>query len=319
MGGYILKRILSIIPVLIVVAVVVFLIIHLTPGDPASAMLGPDANEEQVRQLQEAMGLNRPLPEQFFKWVGEVLHGNLGDSIFLKKPVIIIFLNHIGPTLSLTIFAEIFATLIAIPLGIMAATRRDSYVDQFVMGFALFGISVPSFLLGLFMILLFAVKIGIFPVAGYVPLAEGLFNHLRFIIMPGISLGIMSAAHIARMVRSSMLDVLSRDYIKTARAKGLREKFVIYKHALRNAFIPALEIIGQQIGLLIGGAAVIETVFNIPGIGQLVVTAIERRDYPIIQGIILIIASSYVLINLLLDFMYGIVNPQVRFTNTKGE
>lgn len=312
MKGYILKRLLSLIPVLFVVAVVVFLIIHITPGDPASVMLGPEASPREVAELREELGLNLPLYQQFTSWLAGVVQGDFGWSIFMNEPVLQSFFSHLGPTLSLAIFAQLLAVVLAIPFGVIAAKRRGTIIDQTFMGGSLIGISVPSFLLGLLLILLFAVQLRWLPVAGYKPLNAGFLLHIRYLILPAIALGAMQAALIARMTRSSMLDILNANYIKTARSKGLREKIIIYKHALRNAFIPILTVIGQTFGTLVAGAAVVETVFNIPGIGQLIVNSVERRDFAVIQGTILLVAISYVLINLVVDLLYGVIDPRVR-------
>ncbi|WP_400163096.1 ABC transporter permease [Brevibacillus sp. TJ4] len=312
MSGYILKRLLSTLPILAVVATVVFLIVHLTPGDPAAVMLGDEAGEAEIAELREQLGLNLPLPVQFYHWLVNVLQGDLGQSYFSGMPVTRSFVEHLGPTFSLAVLAQIIAILIAIPIGIFAARRRGSLADQAVMGVSLLGISVPSFLLGLFLILLFAVQLKWLPVAGYKPLGDGLWNHLRYLILPALALGFMQAALIARMTRSSMLDIIADNYIKTARAKGLKERIVIYKHALRNAFIPILTVIGETFGGLVTGAAVVETVFNIPGIGQLIISSVERRDYPVIQGTVLLITVTYVFLNLIIDLLYGVVDPRVR-------
>ncbi|MDH4616883.1 ABC transporter permease [Brevibacillus sp. AY1] len=312
MSGYILKRLLSMLPILAVVAVVVFMIVHLTPGDPAAVMLGDEAGEKEIAELRSQLGLDLPLAVQFFHWLANVLQGDLGKSYFSDVPVTQAFWEHLGPTVSVAILAQIIAILIAIPIGIMAARRRGTMIDQAVMGVSLFGISVPSFLLGLFLILLFAVQLKWLPVAGYKPLSSGLWNHLRYLILPALALGFMQAALIARMTRSSMLDIIADNYIKTARAKGLKERMVIYKHALRNACIPILTVIGETFGGLVTGAAVVETVFNIPGIGQLIISSVERRDYAVIQGTVLLITVTYVLLNLIIDLLYGIVDPRVR-------
>lgn len=312
MKRYIVKRLLSLIPVLFVVAVVVFLIMHITPGDSAAVILGPEASPEEVEELREELGLNLPIVQQFINWGGAVLKGDLGWSVFMKKPVLQAFTEHLGPTLSLAIMAQLFAILVAVPLGVIAARHRGTAVDQSFMGLALMGISIPSFLLGLFLILLFSVQLQWLPVAGYRPLSEGFLEHIRYLILPAIALGAMQAALIARMTRSSMLDVLNSNYIKTARSKGVKEGRITFKHALRNAFIPILTVIGQTFGTLIAGAAVVETVFNIPGIGQLIINSVERRDFAVIQGTILLIAVSYVLINLIIDLLYGVIDPRVR-------
>nr|WP_283175705.1 ABC transporter permease [Lysinibacillus sp. Bpr_S20] len=310
--NFILKRILSLIPVLFVVSVVVFLLVHITPGDPASVMLGPEASPQEVAKLQEELGLNRPILEQYVTWVGDIFKGDLGTSLFMKQPVLTAFLEHLGPTFSLAIMAQLFAIVLAIPLGVLSAKFRGSLLDQTFMGVSLVGISVPSFLLGLFLILLFGVELRWLPVAGYKPVAAGLDVHIRYLILPAIALGSMQAALIARMTRSSMLDVLSANFIKTARAKGVKEFIITIKHSLRNAFIPILTIIGQTFGTLVAGAAVVETVFNIPGIGQLIINSVERRDFEVIQGVVLLIGVSYVTINLVIDLLYGIVDPRLR-------
>lgn len=312
MKAYIIRRVLSTIPVLLVVAVVVFFLIHLTPGDPAAVILGPDATVDEINQLREEMGLNDPIFVQFVNWFGKIIRGDLGWSVYMKMPVLDAFIDKLGPTLSLAIFAQILAIVIAIPAGIIAANFRGTKKDQAIMTFTLFGISIPNFLLALLLVLLFAVQLKWFPVAGYYPLSSGLLKHLEYLVLPALALGTIQAALIARVTRASMLDVLNANYIKTARAKGLRRTVVIWKHALKNAFIPILTVIGQSFGQLIAGAVVTETVFNIPGIGQLIINAIMRRDFEVIQGTVLLIALSYVLINLIVDLMYGLFDPRVR-------
>jgi peptide/nickel transport system permease protein len=241
-----------------------------------------------------------------------VLQGDLGDSLFIRQPVTEVLADALGPTLSLAIMAELLALVIAVPAGIVAARRRGTAVDRAFMGGALLGISVPSFLSGLFLVLVFAVGLGWFPVAGFRPVEDGLGRHLTYLVLPAIALGGLQAALIARTTRSSMLDVLTENYMKTAKAKGLSERVRIYKHALRNAALPVLTVIGQTFGTLIAGAAVVETVFNIPGIGQLVVNSVERRDFVVIQGVVLLIAVSYVLINLVVDVLYSALDPRLR-------
>lgn len=312
MFNYIIKRIFSLIPVLFVVSIVIFMIIHLTPGDPATVILGHEATEQQINELRDQLGLNAPIYVQYFNWIAGVFKGDFGTSYFMKQPVTEAIFEHLGPTISLAILAETVSLIIAIPLGIAAATRRGSLADQTIMGVSLLGMAVPSFLLGLFLILLFGVKLGWLPVAGYQPLSSGLWNHLKYLIMPAISLGAIQAALIARMTRTSMLDVLNTDFIKTARAKGVKERNVIYKHAFRNALLPILTVIGQTFGTLVAGAVVTEAIFNIPGIGQLVINSVLRRDYAVIQGVVLFITLSYVLINLIIDLLYGYIDPRVR-------
>ncbi|WP_371377543.1 ABC transporter permease [Sporomusa aerivorans] len=313
MLSYIFKRILSLIPVLAVVALVDFIIIHLTPGDPAAIMLGSDATETDLAKLREQLGLTLPIYIQFSHWLLGVLQGDLGTSIFMNMPVTEAIWQHLGPTVSLSLLAEFIAVIFALPLGVMAATRRGSWIDQLLMVTGLLGISIPSFWLGLNFILLFAVKLNWLPAAGYQPLSSGLLNHIKYLLLPALSLGIMQAALIARMTRASMLEVLSENYIRTAQAKGLKRQVIIYKHALRNAFIPVITVIGLTFATLVGGAVVTEMVFNIPGIGKLVVNSVLRRDYVVIQGTILMIAAAYVFINLFIDILYAYIDPRVRF------
>lgn len=296
-----------------VVSIVIFSIIHLTPGDPISYMLGDEATEEQVANARMELGLDLPLYEQYLRWVLNVLKGDLGVSIHMGITVLEAIKNHVGPTLSLAILAQAVSLLIAIPLGIIAAIKRGSIVDQTVMGFSLLGMAIPSFLLALFLVLLIGVNLQWLPIAGYQPLENGLWNHLKYLIMPAISLGSIQAALIARMTRSSMLEVLNNNYIKMARAKGVVERKIIYSHALRNAFLPILTVIGQTFGALVTGAVITETIFNIPGLGQLIINSVERRDYTIIQGIVLFVTFIYVMLNLLIDLLYGVIDPRVRF------
>lgn len=312
MFAYLLKRILSTIPVLFIVSVVIFMLIHITPGDPASFILGSEATPEEVENLREQLGLNEPLIQQYAHWIRNLIQGNMGTSYITGNSVGQMIVSHIGPTLSLAIFAEIIAVVIAIPLGIIAAIRRGTLIDQTVMGISLAGMAVPGFLLALLFILFFGVKLQWFPVAGYSPIAGGWENHLRYLIMPAVSLGAIQAALIARMTRSSMLEVLNKNYIKTARSKGVSESGVVFRHALQNAFMPILTVIGQTFGVLVTGAVIIETIFNIPGIGQLIMNSIEKRDYTVIQGIVLFVTLAYVSINLIVDLLYGLIDPKVR-------
>jgi peptide/nickel transport system permease protein len=315
MARYIVKRLLSVVPVLMVVVVISFSIIHLTPGDPASIILGDQASEKDIKQLQEQLGLHLPLYEQFYLYVVKLLHGNLGFSLFMKMPVLNAFLDHLGPTLMLTVIAQTIAIVISIPIGIYAARRKGTWIDYTVMGGVLLGVSLPSFLLGLLIIMLFAVHLNWLPAGGYKPLSAGLWNHLKYLILPGFTLGFMHAALIARMTRNSLLEVLNQNYIKTAMAKGVKKRWIIYKHALRNAFIPILTTIGLSLAILVSGATITEVVFNIPGIGKLIVNSVLRRDYEVIQGSILLITTLYVLINLLVDILYVLINPSIRYEN----
>lgn len=312
MGKYIIKRLLSLIPVLAVVMVFIFFIIHITPGDPATTILGQEASPEQIDELREKMGLNEPLYIQFITWIGDTLHGDFGESYFLEKSVLEAFLENLGPTLSLAILAQIIGVILALVFGIVAAKNRGKVQDEAIIGISLFGISIPSFLLGSLLIMVFAVQFQLLPVAGYQPLSAGVWEHLKYLILPAITLGSIQAALITRMTRSSLIDTLSENFVKTAKAKGLNEKAIILKHTLRVSFLPILTVIGESFGGLVTGAAVTEALFNIPGLGQLIVSSISRRDYAVIQGSILLITITYVLLNLIIDLLYAVIDPRVR-------
>jgi peptide/nickel transport system permease protein len=310
---YVVRRLLAVIPVMLVVATVAFVLVHLAPGDPASVIAGPYASAEDIGKLRRQLGLDEALPLQLVRWYGRLLRGDLGDSIFLRRPVTEAIVDRLEPTLLLTTWATLIAVLLGVPAGIVSARYHNTAVDQSLMGVALLGLSIPNFLLGLLMILVFGVWLGWLPVAGYVPLDSGLWPNLRSLLMPSLALGLVQSALIARITRSSMLDVLREQFVLTGRAKGLSERQVVYKHALKNAIIPTLTVIGITFALLIGGAVVIETVFNIPGLGRLIISAVLRRDYPVIQGVVLLIALTYTAINLLVDLAYLAVDPRVRY------
>lgn len=313
MYKYIIKRILTLIPVLFVVSILIFTLIHLTPGDPARVMLGELASEEDVNALREAMGLNDALVVQYLSWVTGLFRGDLGESIFMSDSMSTIIVEHLGPTLMLTFYSLIFAIIIALPMGIIAAKRRGTLSDTAISTFSMMGISIPSFLLGLFLILLFAVRWKLLPVGGYKPVAEaGFMENLRYMILPSAALGMMEAGLLIRMTRSSVLDVLASDYVKMARSKGVREFVIVCKHSLKNAMLPILTSIGQAMIGLLSGAAVVESVFNIPGIGQLVVNSVNRRDYEVIQIIVLLTTLINVLVCLAVDILYGLFDPRVR-------
>ncbi|HMH50374.1 MAG TPA: ABC transporter permease [Candidatus Acidoferrum sp.] len=313
MKVYVVRRVLAVIPVMIVVATVAFVLLHLAPGDPASVIAGPYASAEDIAKLRHQLGLDESLPVQLVRWYGRLLRGDLGDSIFLRRPVTEAIADRLEPTLLLTTWATLVAVLLGVPAGIVSARHHNRAVDQSLMGLALLGLSIPNFLLGLLMILVFGVWLGWLPVAGYVPLDSGLWPNLRSLVMPSLALGLVQSALIARITRSSMLDVLREQFVLTGRAKGLSERVVVYKHALKNAIIPTLTVIGITFALLIGGAVVIETVFNIPGLGRLIISAVLRRDYPVIQGVVLLIALTYTAVNLLVDLAYLAVDPRVRY------
>lgn len=312
MRKYIGKRIISIAVTLFVLSLFIFFLTHNTAGDPASNMLGSDATEEQVNQLREELGLNDPLITQYFNWINDALHGDLGDSYFRQQSVVEAIGECIVPTLELSFYAELLAILISIPCGILAAKHKGRGADLGVSSVALLGLSVPCFIYGLLMILYFGVDLRILPVSGYKTFADGVGEHFRYLVLPIISLALTQAPLLTRITRSSMIDVLSQDYIKTAKAKGLSGKTVLFKHAFRNAFNTILTVLGQSVGYLVAGAAVIETLFNIPGMGQLVVNAVLKRDYPLIQGLVLMISLIYIVINFIIDLLYGVIDPRIR-------
>jgi peptide/nickel transport system permease protein len=298
---------------MLVVATVSFILIRLAPGDPASVIAGPYASGDDIARLQRSLGLDQALPVQLVKWWGRLARGDLSDSIFLRRPVLEAIFERMEPTLLLTAWSMLVAVAVGVPAGVISARYHNTTVDQSLMAFALIGLSIPNFLLGLLMILFFGVWLGWLPVAGYVPLEGGLWLNLRSLIMPSLALGLVQSALIARITRSSMLDVLREQYILAGRSKGLSERVVIYKHALKNAIIPTLTVIGITFALLVGGAVVIETVFNIPGLGRLIISAVLRRDYPVVQGVVLLIALTYTAINLLVDLAYLAIDPRIRF------
>jgi len=310
---YVARRLLALIPVALVVATVAFVLIHLAPGDPASVIAGPDASLADVQRLERQLGLDAPLPVQLVRWYGRLVQGDLGQSIFLRKPVTDAILDRVEPTLLLTLFAIAISIAIGVPAGVLAARYHNTTTDQVLMVIALLGVSIPNFLLGLLFILFFSVWLGWFPVAGYSPLEYGWLKTLRSLVLPAFALGLVQSALIARIARSSMLDVLREQFITAGRAKGLGERAVIYKHALKNAMIPTVTIIGISFAILISGAVVVETVFNIPGLGRLIISAVLRRDYPVIQGVVLCIAGMYMLINLAVDLSYLVFDPRVRY------
>jgi len=313
MTRYLASRFAGMAVVMLLVATLVFLITRLAPGDPAAVMLGEQATAADIAQLRAAYGLDKPLPLQFAYWLKELVHGNLGQSIFLQRPVTQALWERAEPTLFLTLFSIAIATLIGVPCGIVSAVWRGRAIDQVFSGFAMLGASIPSFWLGLVLMQIFAVALGWFPVAGYGDPGVPLGDRLHHLVLPSIVLGVVNSALILRFTRASMLDVLGEDHIRTARAKGASEPRVVLHHALRNALIPVLTVLGLTFALLVGGAIVTETVFGLPGIGNLVVSAVLRRDYPVIQGALLVIAGLYVLINLAIDLLYLVVDPRVTY------
>lgn len=313
MFAYIVRRLVMLLPVLLIVGVVVFALVHITPGDPAGVMLGQNATPEQIEQLRKQLGLDRPILEQFVEWFGGVLRLDFGESIFLGMPVTQAIQDRFQPTLLLTTYALLIQIAIGLPVGVISAIRRGSWLDRLLMVMSISGAAIPTFFLGILLILVFSVNRRWLPAGGYVPITEDPVAHFKAMIMPAFALGFSSAGLLARLVRSTMLDVMREDYIRTAFAKGVTERRVIVRHALRNALIPALTVIGASVGALLGGAVVTETVFTIPGMGRLVVQSISRRDFPVIQGAVMMIAGIYVLVNLAVDILYVYVDPRVRY------
>lgn len=313
MLSYILRRLAATIPVMVIVAMVVFALLHLSPGDPAHVLAGETATPEEVARIREALGLERPFLARFAEWSFGVLRGDLGQSIFFGRSVTDLVVQRAGPTIALSFLALLMALVLALPLGIVAAWKFGRMPDRLAMGFAVVGFSLPVFVLGYLLIFFFSVRLGWLPVQGYRPLADGFWPFLRHLLLPALTLGLVYAALIARITRSSMLEVLSQDYMRTARAKGLAMPAMLLRHALKNAAIPIVTVVGIGFGMLISGVVVTETVFNIPGIGRLTVDAILRRDYPVIQGVVLVFSAVYVLINLLVDLSYALFDPRIRY------
>lgn len=317
MLNYIGKRLLSVIVTLFILSIVVFSLTHIMNGDPALAMLGSDASSEQVEELREDMGLNEPLIVQYISWVSDAVQGDLGDSYFRHQTVVESIKENLGPTIELSVFAQLIAMAIGIPLGVVAAKKKGSAVDVGASTAALLGMSIPSFLLGMLLILFFAVNLRILPVSGYAEISKkGLAENLRYMVIPAVTMGLIQSALIMRITRSTFMDVLNMDYIKTAKAKGVKQKKILWKHVFRNAAATILTVLGQSFGSLLAGVAVLETMYNIPGIGMLVVDSVLKRDYPVIQGIVLFISLIYVVINLLIDLSYGFIDPRIRITGS---
>ncbi|TBW41315.1 ABC transporter permease [Siculibacillus lacustris] len=313
MTRVVVRRLLEMALVMAIVVTIVFVIVRIAPGDPAAMMLGPDATAKDVADLRARLGLDQSLPAQYGRYVWGLLHGDLGQSIFLARPVTQALWERAEPTFFLTLFSILIACGIALPVGILSAYRHGSVFDQITSTVAMFAASIPSFWLGLVLMQLFAVKLGWFQPSGYGGPGASLGERLNHLVLPACALGIVSSALIARFTRASMLDVLGDDYVRTARAKGMSEIRVVLLHAFKNALIPILTVIGLTAALLISGAIVTETVFGLPGVGSLVVSAVLRRDYPVIQGTLLVVAGLYVLINFIIDMLYLVVDPRVRY------
>ena len=313
MLSYIFKRLLATVPVLLVVGVFIFLLLRLTPGDPAAMIAGDYATEDQIAAIKENLGLDKPLIHQFFIWISNIANGDLGESYFFKKQVTELIIARIEPTLSLSVVTIIFTILIAIPMGVIAAYKQGSWIDRVVMGFSVIGFSIPVFVIGFGLIYVFSLNLGWFPVQGYQRLEMGVFQWIRHLILPALALSVIFVAFIARMTRTSVLEVLGEDYVRTARAKGQTETKVLVNHALRNAAVPIITVIGFAFAILIGGVVVTESVFNIPGLGLLTVDAVLNRDFPTIQAVVLLFSFVYVLINLVIDICYTFLDPRIKY------
>ena len=310
---FIIRRLAATIPVMGIVALFVFLLLHLSPGDPATIIAGDYASPADIARIRAQLGLDQPLHIQFTTWLMQLSRGDLGVSIFSNLPVSQLILQRVEPTLSLALTTLIFAIVVAIPLGILAAWKAGSWVDRTVMAFSVLGFSTPVFVLGYALIYIFALQLGLFPVQGFVSITDGIIPFLHRLVLPSITLSVIFIALFARITRASILEILNEDYIRTAKSKGLGERSILARHALPNAAVPIVTVIGIGFALLIGGVVVTESVYNIPGLGRLTVDAVLRRDYPVIQGIILVFSGLYVLINLIIDLLYVALDPRIRF------
>jgi peptide/nickel transport system permease protein len=313
MIAYLLKRVGSTVAIMLIVSLLVFLLLHLAPGDPAQVLAGDNATAEQIARLRQTLGLDDPLPLQFLRWIGSVVQGDLGASLYTNEPVLRLIGQRAEATLSLALATMALAVPVAISLGVVAAHLRGTLADRLVMMLSVVGFSIPAFVVGYLLVWIFAVRMGLFPVQGYAPLSEGVARWAHHLVLPAVTLGLTYTALIARITRATLVEVLAEDFIRTARAKGVPVRRILLVHALRNAGVPIATVIGIGVALLIGGVVVTETVFNIPGIGRLVVDAIARRDYPVIQGVILTFSAVYVLLNLVTDMSYTLIDPRIRY------
>jgi peptide/nickel transport system permease protein len=314
MGTYILKRLVSMVPVLLLVSVLIFSLIHLTPGDPVLVMLGEEATPEARDALRRQLGFDQPLPVQYGIWLGRVLQGDLGRSIRTNQPVSEAILQRLPVTLELSLLAMLVSLSIALPAGIVAAVRRNSRADLASTVFSLLGVSMPNFFLAVLLIFVLSLQLRWLPPIGYVNPFEDLGGNLKAMVMPALTLGTALAAVVARLTRSTLLEVLQQDYVRTAWAKGLREGVVIQRHAMKNALIPVVTVVGLQLGNLLGSAIVTETIFALPGIGRLVIDSIFQRDFPLVQGVVLYLALMFLLINLVVDLIYAYLDPRIRYS-----
>jgi peptide/nickel transport system permease protein len=313
MLGYVVRRIIVTIPVMAVVALVVFSLLYIAPGDPAAIIAGDQASPADVERIRQNLGLDRPFVVRFGEWVWQILHGDLGTSIFTNLPVTTMMAQRFEPTLSLMVITLCLAIIVAVPMGVLAAWKAGTVIDRLIMAFAVFGFSVPVFVIGYLLAYVFALQLEWLPVQGYTPLSQGIWPWFQNLILPSFALGFVYIALIARITRAAMLEVLQQDYIRTARAKGVGQLGILFVHALKNASVPIVTVIGIGIALLIGGAVVTESVFAIPGLGRLTVDAILRHDYPVIQGIVLLFSFIYVLVNLAIDLVYTLLDPRIRY------
>jgi peptide/nickel transport system permease protein len=313
MLAYAVRRIVATIPVMGVVAFFVFSLLYIAPGDPAAVIAGDQATPADVERIRQSLGLDRPFLVRFGEWVWQILHGDLGTSIFTNLPVSTMIAQRFEPTLSLMAITLCFAISVAIPMGVLAAWKAGTWIDRLIMAFAVFGFSVPVFVVGYLLAYIFALELEWLPVQGYTPLSRGLWPWFENLILPAVALGFVYIALIARITRASMLEVLQQDYIRTARAKGIGQRDILFVHALKNASVPIVTVIGIGVALLIGGAVVTESVFAIPGLGRLTIDAILRRDYPLIQGLVLLFSLVYVLVNLGIDILYTLLDPRIRY------
>lgn len=313
MVGYFIRRVLAAIPVMLVVALFVFLLLRLSPGDPAAIIAGDMATPQQLAAIRESLGLNQPLYQQFFVWIAQLLRGDFGTSLMAQTPVITMIGQRLEPTLSLALVAITFTILISVPLGVLAAWKHGTWIDNLVMSSSVLGFSIPVFVIGYLLSTLFAIELKWLPVQGFRSISQGAWPFTQRIILPALTLSSVYIALVARMTRASVLEVLGEDYIRTAHAKGLPEIHVLFRHALRNSMIPILTVIGTGFALMISGVVVTESVFNIPGLGRLIVDAVLARDYPVIQGMILLTSGVYVIINLLIDLSYALSDPRIRY------
>jgi len=313
MFAYICRRVLATIPVMLFVALFVFSLLYIAPGDPAAIIAGDQATPDDVERIRASLGLDRPFLVRFFGWLLDVLSGDLGKSIFTNLPVTHMISQRVQPTLSLMVLTLVWALSIAIPAGVIAAWKQGSLIDRAVMLMAVVGFSVPVFVVGYLLAYVFALQLDLLPVQGYTPIEQGIIPWVRNLMLPAVALGAVYIALIARITRATMLEVLSQDYIRTAKAKGLGQRGILFLHALKNAAVPIVTIVGIGFAALIGGAVVTESVFAIPGLGRLTVDAILRRDYPVIQGVVLLFSFIYVAVNLLVDLLYTLFDPRIRY------